>query len=102
MATFELNTRNAQIMASNNHMLIATRGASLVTTAVSSSMSGDGSIGGQALPTVCYDADPTEVVGLITLEDIIEEVQLLCMQHVRYRLALYWCVHKEHASPCSR
>lgn len=67
---------DVQIMASNNHMLIATRGASRVTTALSARMSGDGSNGGEAVPaeTVCYDADPTEVVGLITLEDIIEEV----------------------------
>mmetsp|Transcript_7419 Transcript_7419/g.21935 ORF Transcript_7419/g.21935 Transcript_7419/m.21935 type:complete len:754 (-) Transcript_7419:297-2558(-) len=84
-----------QIMASNNHMLIATRGASRPTTttataaaaavaspsslsrtSIGSAPGGDVECNGEQLQecTVHYDADPNEVVGLITLEDIIEEV----------------------------
>lgn len=63
-----------QIMASNNHMLIATRGASGGTAMTTPLSPGESANNAEPYDAPCYDADPTVVVGLITLEDIIEEV----------------------------
>jgi hypothetical protein len=87
-----------QIMASNNHMLIATRGASGGTAMTTPLSPGESANNAEPYDAPCYDADPTVVVGLITLEDIIEEVGSRIQQHC---MAVCCTNASSHKSPAS-